>query len=193
MNKDFEENFKPLMDLSMPDEQEQKIYGKYPVLKDYPDIGSLRGVDFDTIRGKWYPDIEGKNVPCSVDVLAFQNGKIYFIEFKSGKLSHLQRKIYDSIMMLVENDNQKYCEMRQNAIYIVVAPKFKDFQNCNKAIARSTFYMNQCSTEKPWDNPAFTRLNDSWNLHSLEDVIVAKTYCMPPAMFDDFAKHEGWS
>ena len=191
MNKDFKRNFKSLMDLSAPDEQEQKTFGKHPVLEGYPDTGSLKGVDFDTIREIWYPSQPDKNVPCSVDALIFRNDKIYLVEFKSGKLAHLERKIYDSIMMLIEHDNQDFKTLRQTAIYIVVAPKFRDSPNRDKVVLRSTLYSSKVPANKPWDNPYFVKLNDRWNLRSLEGVIVAKTYCLPPSMFDEFVKVEG--
>ena len=192
MNKDFKENFKLLMDLSAPDEQEQKKYGKRPVLEGYPDTGSLLGVDFDTIREIWYPSQTDKNVPCSVDALIFRNGRIYLVEFKSGKLTHLERKIYDSIMMLIEHDNQDFKTLRKTAIYIVVAPKFDDSKNCEKAILRSTYYGSEVPANKPWENPYFAKMRDKCNLRSLEGVIVAKTHCFPPSMFDEFVKAEGW-
>ena len=95
-------------------------------------------------------------------------------------------------MMLVEYDDQDFKTLRQTAIYIVVAPKFHESQNSDRAILRSTYYNSKAPANKPWDNPSFLKLNDKWNLRSLEGVIVAKTYCLPPSIFDEFVKVEGW-
>lgn len=192
MNKDFRDSIKPLIDLSAPDKQELKS-GKHPVLKDCPHAKNLKGIDFDTICEKWYPSGKGKNVPCSVDALVFQNGQIYLIEFKSGKLTHVERKIYDSVMMLIEHDNRDFQTMRQAATYIVVSTKFDDSKNRDKAISRPYCFSGQYNySNKPWNNPHIIKMYDSWNLSSLEDIIVSKTYCMPPSMFDKFVEHEGW-
>ena len=191
MNKDFRDSIKPLIDLSEPDEQELKS-GKHPVLKDCPHAKNMKGIDFDTIREKWYPSGKGKNVPCSVDALVFQNGQIYLIEFKSGKLTHVERKIYDSVMMLIEHDNRDFQTMRQTATYIVVSTKFDESKNCDKSISRAACYGGQYNSNEPWNNPAFIKKHARLNLSALEDVIVAKTYCMAPYMFDEFVKHEGW-
>lgn len=193
MNKDFQDNIKSLGDLSAPDEQEQKTCGKHPVLENCPCAKKLKGIDFDAIREKWYPSENGKNVPCSVDALAFQNGQIYLIEFKSGKLTHFMRKIYDSVMMLIEHDNRDFQTIRQSATYIIVASKFNDSRNRDKAISRSACYRSQYNyTNEPWNNPEVKKMYDKWNLSSLEDVIVKKTYCMPPYMFDEFVKDNRW-
>ena len=190
MNKDFHGNIRPLIDLSTPDEQELNS-GKRPVLETCHNAKTIAGIDFDAIREKWYPAQAGKNVPCSVDALIFQGEKIYLVEFKSGGTNNPIRKIYDSVMMLIEHDNRNFQTMRKAATYIIVSPNFNDSENCDKAILRATYYANHEYSQEPWNDPRF-KSPDKLGLRKLEGIIVAKTYCMSPNMFDKFVKHENW-
>ena len=191
-NPVFRDNIKTLKELSTPKINEQEKYGKQSVLTGYINSEEKEGIDFDTIRCKWCPGQEGINVPCSVDALVLTKNGIFFIEFKSGESierANLYRKIYDSVILLHEydnQDNQDFKTMRQSFTYIVVATKLQ--RNDKTAIARSLFFK-----KKPWLEPSYTRLFDNWDLKNLEGVVVSKAYCMSPKFFDIFVQRQKWT
>ena len=186
----FRDNIKSLKDLSTPKEHEQIHCGKQPVLDGFPYSETVYGIDFDTVRCKWYPWRSGINVPCSVDALVFAGENLFLIEFKSGAVeaASLYRKIYDSLIMLLEKDGQDIKTMRKSVIFIVVATQLQNYEI--NSIARSIFYKNP---KEPWLESEYKNVFDKWKLKNLEGVVVSKTYCMSPNMFNKFITTYDWS
>ena len=85
---------------------------------------SIRVVNFDKIPNEYARGKGWKGVPKSNDALYITSeNKWYFIEFKNGSIDYedLYRKIYDSIIMLMELDIVPNFEfVRQNVQYILV-------------------------------------------------------------------------
>ncbi len=190
-NKDLGENIKSLKELSAPEEYEQKERGKQPVLDGCPNCEKIVGVDFDAVRRKWHPKQRDTdtNVPCSVDALVLTGEGLFLIEFKSGKVdkANLYRKIYDSLIMLFEHDNQNIKTMRQSATCILVATQLQSYMNTSTL--RSICY----GRKELWLSPKYKDVFDRWDLKNLEGFVVSKTYCMPPRLFDRFVKIKRWS
>lgn len=154
---------------------------------------NLQAIDFDGIRQKWYPyhrqAPQPNNVPCSVDALLFERKGTYLIEFKSGHVekANLIRKIYDSIMMLIEKDNFTFDKSRKECTYIVVSNIFKPWDKRTKALAYSL-----AGKKNPWKE-LIKRLNyDQLELEKLEDVLVSSSYVMSSELFELFIKFEKW-
>lgn len=154
----------------------------------------LQAIDFDGIRKKWYPHqklSQTKNVPCSVDALIFERKGTYLIEFKSEttEQGNLIRKIYDSIMMLIENDTYKYTFdiSRKECTYIVVSNDLTSWQQY-KINARAYIYKKE-----PWNESQIKSFYDHWKLCNLEGVLISCFYAMPPDMFEYFVKYERWN
>lgn len=155
-------------------------------------VANLQAINFDEIREKWYPDHkepQPNNVPCSVDALLFEEKGIYLIEFKSGHAEkvNLFRKIYDSIMMLIEKDKLTFEKSRKECTYIVVSNLYEPWDNRTKAIVGSLI-----SKKNPWKE-LITRLKyDQLELEKLEGVLVSSSYLMPSKLFELFVKYEKW-
>ncbi len=154
---------------------------------------NLQAIDFDKIRQKWYPWYVGvpchDKVPCTVDALRFERKGTYFIEFKSGdaKTANLVRKIYDSIMMLIENDNLSFPQSRKICTYIVVSGELDSWEQEKKVLSRSLGYKKE-----PWNELEIKSKYDHWGLINVEDVLIFRFYAMPPDMFEYFVKYEKW-
>ena len=166
---------------SKPDDKMTSV--KYCISEDI----KLEAVDFDAVQRDWYKvkRANGENVPCSVDAMYFNEGKIYAVEFKSGtnvESVNLVRKIYDTVMALIEKDKQDIKTCRSKVEYLVVAEQEKSNQKI--VTARAVSY-----TAQPWNN----RIWDRWKLYNLEKVIVSKTYVIPPSHFLRFAKSKHWA
>lgn len=70
----------------------------------YMSESSIRVVNFDKIPPIYAKGKGWTSIPKSNDALYINNEKWYFIEFKNGNInkSDLYRKIYDSLIMLIE-------------------------------------------------------------------------------------------
>lgn len=85
---------------------------------------NITAVDFDKISRKYCKKKGVPSFPCTVDAMYISmNGQWYLIEFKNGDINQLQvhRKIYDSLIMLLELEIMKDFQFaRNNITYILV-------------------------------------------------------------------------
>lgn len=146
---------------------------------------SLPAVDFDAVKNFYY-NAAGR-VPCSVDAATWERDGVYLVEFKCGGAdqSQLFRKIYDSVMLLIEHDNYTFVKARAEVCYIVVSVELEAWSALRKTLSRACGFMKE-----PWQ--AYRKHYDRWRLAPLEGVIVRSAYTMPPDMFDYFAKYKRW-
>lgn len=142
-------------------------------------------VDFDAVKNHYYN--AGDNVPCSVDAVTFERDGVYLVEFKCGDAdkAQLYRKIYDSIMLLIEFDNYTFKKARAEIVYIVVSAKLQPWTAQQKSLSRAFGFCRN-----PWEK--YRQKYDNWNLAPFEGVVVKSVYTMPPDMFDFFAKYKKW-
>ena len=96
------------------------------------EMGKLMAVDFDHVKELRY---EGK-LPflCkSADALYIYSGKWYLIEFKTGKAEVWAsvRKIYDSVVLLVESGVLTFDECREKLSFIIVMRDWERFPYYN--------------------------------------------------------------
>lgn len=146
----------------------------------------IEAIDFDAVQRDWYKvkHASGEKAPCSVDAMYFTEGKIYAVEFKSGinvDSVNLVRKIYDTVMALIEKDRQDIATCRSKVEYIVVAEQSKSNQEI--VTTRAAVYRS-----RPWE----VHIWDRWKLYNLEKVVVSRTYVIPPDLFLRFAKSKHW-
>ena len=146
---------------------------------------SLPAVDFDAVKNLYY-NARG-NIPCSVDAATWEHDGVYLVEFKCGGADRAQlvRKIYDSIMLLIEHDNYTFRQARTEVHYVVVSAELKPWSALQKTLSRACGFMKE-----PWKN--YRKNYDHWQLEPLEGVIVRSAYTMSPDMFDYFAKYKRW-
>lgn len=147
----------------------------------------IEAVDFDAVQREWYAAMRtnGGKAPCSVDAIYFADGKTYAVEFKSGTnvaAESLIRKIYDTVISLIEKESYTIQKCREKIEYLVVAA-LKDTAQ-NKLNRRVATYLS-----RPWEVHGW----DRWKLFNLEGVIVSKVYVIPPDFFMRFAKAKHWT
>lgn len=157
------------------------------VLDDQHKSASLECVDFDAVKLKCYPPTNpALCTPCSVDALVFERTGTYLIEFKFKKAAqeNITRKIYDSVMLLIEHDGYSFDRARKEISYIVVSTGVEDrIHGPKRSLGRGYGYCKE-----PWKH--YKKLDDHWKLGSLEGVIVKEAYGMHPSTFDYFAKEK---
>ncbi len=94
----------------------------------------LQVINFDKVKDNFASD-KKINYPKSVDALYYNDGILYFIEFKDAECKEhiLHKKIYDSIIILSSKLNISVNEIVKNSIYIVVfsSEKNKDITSKN--------------------------------------------------------------
>lgn len=96
--------------------------------KGYMSQSSLKAVNFDKVKNEFIKDwgLEGKPKPRSNDALyvCAVEGKIFFVEFKSGESTNTlplaRQKIYDSLLILTEIIEKGISKIRTNLNYILV-------------------------------------------------------------------------
>lgn len=154
------------------------------------DKSSLACLDFDEIKKSLYPRAcsSSGNVPCSVDALTFERSGSYLIEFKFDNASaeNLLRKVYDSIMLLIEHDEYTFERARNELVYLVVSTGIEDRVNGKKRVLGRSY--SYC--KNPWSK--FHKSDDRWKLAALKGVIVKEVYSMHPATFNYFARLNHW-
>ena len=150
-------------------------------------VSALKAVDFDAVRRKWQPWDHVHNVPCSVDAVTYERDGTYLVEFKCGRaeIDNVIRKVYDSVLMLMEHDGLTISQARTDYTYLVVSNDLTIWNNRLKALSRSLAYCRE-----PWVR--YQKSLDQWRLANLDGIVVAKAYAMPPEMFNLFAKVHHW-
>jgi len=75
------------------------------------DSASLKCLDFDALKLSLYPPKAGVMTPCSVDALVFEHTGTYLVEFKfnTAAIENIIRKVYDSVMLLIEHGRYAFC------------------------------------------------------------------------------------
>lgn len=155
--------------------------------------GKIRAVDFEALMGEWYGIAEredgpkgGGHSPCRCDALYARDGELYLIEFKAGKSRpdkiEICRKIYDSVIGLVEKGGERFEFCRNHVRYILV----------EKRLDAESIILHRVDErlERFWENPAACQL--PW-LEPISGVLVRGVYRFSPSQFERYAGHFRWS
>ena len=83
----------------------------------------------------WQEASGGYN-PRKCDAVYINGESLTLIEFKSGSTNYtdLHRKLYDTILALMEHDGLSFSKCRQNVTYVVVLPPDDRKSNADKVI-----------------------------------------------------------
>lgn len=157
------------------------------VLDENRATANLKCIDFDAVKLACYPPTNPSVcTPCSVDAVTFERNGTYLIEFKFKKAAqeNITRKIYDTVMLLIEHDGYSFERARKELTYIVVSTGIEDrIHGPKRSLGRGYGYCRE-----PWKH--YKKLDDHWKLSSLEGVIVKEAYGMHPSTFDYFANEK---
>lgn len=125
----------------------------------------IQAVEFDSVVREWYKSRCKKSVK-STDAFYEHSNEVYLIEFKNGScdMYTMQRKIYDSVVALVDCGGWSYSRAREQIIAILVhdvndVPAIKDTPDDFRSLAG--YMVKECHylTPDEFDNFAMTR---SW-------------------------------
>ena len=116
----------------------------------YMTNSTLNVVDFDKVPKEYARGKDWPGVPKSNDALFIDGDKWTFIEFKNGSIDKCEifRKIYDSVIMLLESGAVRDFEfVRQKIAYILVYSGEK-IQKWNYSDSRNSIYKHTSSLAK---------------------------------------------
>lgn len=140
----------------------------------------IRVIDFDKIPNEYSRGKGWLSVPTSNDALYKDvEGKWTFIEFKNGtlKTADIYRKIYDSIIMLIDMGIVKDVQyVRENFNYILVYNDEKN-KKIQSSESRDLIYSNIMERAKQEEKIL--------NIGKLEGYLFRETHTFTPKQFDE--------
>lgn len=166
-------------------------YGVQCIGMQWP-CSALNAVWFDKIKEEWYDELYFHQVR-SADALYKHGSRYYLIEFKTGDVRNvdIHRKLYDSVVGLLEHRVLSLSECRENLQYIIVSLKYEAFPQHQEMIKHFGF-----GVEEPWDYVVTRQSLKDWSkddIRKLSGFLVNKVYMLTPEEFDAFASRRKWS
>ena len=152
---------------------------------------SLTAINFDNIKTAWY-GLTLPNQVRSCDALFVDADRFYLIEFKTGKPENvdIHRKIYDSVIALMEHNVLTLADCRERLQYVIVSKHYKD------AGHDSLLGYLEDGMSEPWEYIVERHALNSWDKHEirkLTNFLFSKVYKLSLIDFDRFAKNRNWS
>lgn len=152
---------------------------------------SLKAVGFDKVKEDWYNERFFHKVR-SCDALYRHGERSYLIEFKTGRPNNLDlhRKLYDSVMGLVEHSVLELETCRSTVQYLIVSNKYEPYPLHREMLAHF-----ERGVKEPWDYDVTVTALNSWDdsdIRRLTGVLVEKIYKLSPADFEHFASSRYW-
>lgn len=174
-----------LCELSKNDQDDRCLDGQLP-------CSALDAVWFDKVKEDWYNEHYFHQVR-SADALYKHRNRYYLIEFKTGKPDNLDihRKLYDSVLGLLEHHVLTLAECRENLQYIIVSLKQTTFPQHEEMLEHFRF-----GRVEPWEYEVTRENLDMWNkndIRKLSGFLVNKVYRLSPKDFDAFVANRNWS
>ncbi len=180
-----EVNFQQLTDLSATTDGKNRCLDT----KDHVHAAFLQAVDFDKVKENWYQSRFHDQVK-SCDALYYQDGDYYLLEFKTGDVKGLEvfRKIYDSIIGLMEHGKLTLEECRRQLNVILIANNAENSPNAplSKHLQKLTKWQYSM-------NKAFLKSLKDNDIRRLTNFLVKWAYRMTPDDFEAFVQDKGWS
>lgn len=152
---------------------------------------SLKAVGFDSVKKDWY-NARFFHQVRSCDALYQHGERFYLIEFKAGKPKNLDlhRKLYDSVMGLVEHSVLDLETCRSTVQYLIVSVKYEPYPFHREMLAHF-----ERGVKEPWDYDVTVTALSAWDdsdIRRLTGVLVEKIYKLSPADFEQFASSRHW-
>ncbi len=140
---------------------------------------NIKVVNFDKIPNEYARGRGWSGVPCSNDALYISVDKEwYFIEFKNGSIDkvNVYRKIYDSLIMLMESGvipNFKFIRDNINYILVYNSDKYSKVQKSESRDENYSYLLKLAKTEKKL-----------FDIYKLEQYLFKKTHTYDKDMFN---------
>lgn len=174
----------------------------------------LTAICFDKVMAKWTGLAArlaaGKSGTARIDGLYVDGREYYFVEFKKMRMSQLKkfavklhRKVYESILQLVEKGLKSVADCRTELTYIVVSPGIPrltahDIQvgfvqglppAQRLAMQQQLFSSIPNCLIHPW---RYSMVRAHFGLSRLEEIVYKRALTLTPKHFNDYAKAKGW-
>lgn len=153
---------------------------------------SLLAGDFDQVKEDWYNSIYFHQVR-SADALYKHQDRYYLVEFKTGKPENLDihRKLYDSVIGLMEHSVLSLDECRTKLQYIVVSLKYNPYPCHSEMLSHF-----EDGDAEPWEYEVSKAALKEWpdaDIRKLSGFLVEKIYKLSPVDFEKFVANRNWS
>ena len=153
---------------------------------------SLVAVNFDAVKDDWYGKRFFHQVR-SCDALYKNGDRYYLIEFKTGSPKNLDlfRKLYDSVIALVENKVQDFDGCRTRVQYLVVSRSYKPCDSHREFLEHF-----ERGDPEPWEYDVERDVlasDDRSDIRRLSGFLVDRIYKLSPLDFEKFANNRNWS
>ena len=153
---------------------------------------ALTAIKFDDIKDAWY-NLKFFHQVRSADVLYKNGDKYYLIEFKTGKPDNfdLHRKLYDSVLGLMEHAVLTLDECRGNLQYLVVSLEYDPHPCHSEMLAHF-----DAGDNEPWEYEVSKVALKNWptkDIRKLSGFLVENIYKLCPADFNKFVTNRKWS
>lgn len=118
----------------------------------YMTTSTLDAINFDDVKGEYIKGLGLSDTPSSVDALFVdKRGYMIFVEFKNGNMDRekysVQKKIYDSMLILGDITSIHISDMRKCVVFILVyneqaneGSRDKEYIEKKKAVQPSSSY-----------------------------------------------------
>ncbi len=169
---------------------------------EYVSNSQIQVINFDKLKESYIhnlPTQKPTSFPSSCDALLERNGIWYFIEFKNGSINPnkphpIERKIYDSVAILLEFVDKHVDYSRTHIEFILVYNENKNplrqnngirtslqSNEINESNARESVFqrIGNLASEKKYDKPRF-------GLDRFEKFMLKKVYTVPKSSFNTF-------
>lgn len=148
----------------------------------------LQAVNFDKVKENWYQE-RFPNQVKSCDALYYHDDNYYLLEFKTGKVNGLDvfRKIYDSIIGLMEHKKLTLDECRRQLNVILIANHAENSPNA----PLDNHLQKQSQWEYSMDKSFLEKLKDN-DIRRLTNYLVKWAYRMTPDVFETFVHEKRW-
>lgn len=153
---------------------------------------SLTAVDFDDVKEVWY-NLRLFHQVRSADAFYKNGDRYYLIEFKTGKPDNfdLHRKLYDSVIGLMENAVLSLDECRDKLQYLIVSLRYTPYPCHSEMLAHF-----DAGDDEPWEYEVSKTTLKEWgdkDIRKLSGFLVEKIYKLSPVDFDKFVTNRKWS
>lgn len=153
---------------------------------------TLIAENFDDVKEDWYNQ-RFRNQVRSADALYKHNERYYLIEFKTGKPENvdIHRKLYDSVLGIIEHNVLNLEECRTKLQYVVVSLKYTPYLHHEEMMRHF-----DAGDAEPWEYEVTQATLKSWDKHDVKKLsgfLVEKIYLLSPMDFERFAHNRQWS
>ena len=127
----------------------------------------LEVIDFDKVKENYISGIKLEEIPKSCDAFYKKDDKLFFIEFKNGKVLtfDIRKKIYDSILIFNDIVKCNICDTRKEIEFILVY---------NEEVNKNNKECKEFPGKKIQESKSFKKISDSFSKLGNKEILKFK-------------------